>query len=506
VADKPVDRGVGSQPPFSTPPPKGWVVMAIPNELRLGPLGIAERCSWDLSGRPDGMWEVRLKERAWSLPRQIFQPQLLLRAADAGRPEAYAGLARLLPQDEYISETTRRLALAEAERLLAAESREAAWEALGLLAVGAADAELPSRLQGLYALMAPQLQRSSIWTIPVDPVYESRRSLVRVLVAAADAPETLRVDREFEGLKMGRGLTAPLSFLPLMKMALLPLAPGVLGLAAARATGLVVLLFGKLEAGRSQVGQSSLIDLYRPSLLATPVTDTMTFPKPNPAHVEELLVWWCERLNAIHDVLLDPARYARGDSTYDPTAHYGDLISFDRLVAAVNTILVGSRREEFSRRLMLFQALDILEGFRQGTYATLLDRDVLASHIEKLRARIPKSLQPFLLPRCERALEALKAVDRGWLKERVGPQGLAVMTRVDQSEFRPLKRAAADYVRLVRNAGHALRKSLEAPENRSLLVSHTGDLPPELSDLAFLHFLRLLVEPDVVKQVPVEAT
>jgi hypothetical protein len=225
----------------------------------------------------------------------------------------------------------------------------------------------------------------------------------------------------------------------------------------------------------------------------------MTFPKPNPAHVEELLVWWCERLNAIHDVLLDPARYARGDSTYDPTAHYGDLISFDRLVAAVNTILVGSRREEFSRRLMLFQALDILEGFRQGTYATLLDRDVLASHIEKLRARIPKNLQLLLLPRCERALEALKAVDRGWLKERVGPQGLTVMTSVDQSEFRPLKRAAADYVRLVRNAGHALRKSLEAPENRSLLVSHTGDLPPELSDLAFLHFLRLLVEPDVIK-------
>ena len=135
---------------------------------------------------------LQVLETAAGQARQIFQPQLLLRAADAGRPEAYAGLARLLPQDEYISETTRRLALAEAERLLAAESREAAWEALGLLAVGAADAELPSRLQGLYALMAPQLQGSSIWTVPVDPVYESRRSLVRVLVAAADAPEIAR--------------------------------------------------------------------------------------------------------------------------------------------------------------------------------------------------------------------------------------------------------------------------------------------------------------------------
>jgi len=477
--------------------------MAIPDELRLGPVGIAERCSWELKGRSDRLWEVRLKERVWTTPRKIFQPELLMRADDAGRPHAYAGLSRLSPQDPYMSAEPTQRGRKEVEKLLQAPRREALWEAFTLLTLVAPDAELPSRLQSRYEVMAPELPRSSLWTVTVDPVFESRRAIVRALLAAADAPEILRPNRQFEGLKMGRGLTASLSFVLLMKMPLLAWAPGLLGIVGARATGLVVLLFGQVESGRPQPGPSTLIDLYRPNLLALPVADEMSFSRPSTAHVEELLTWWCERLNAIHDVLLDPVRYSRADSTYDPAAHYGDLISFDRLVAAVNTILVGSRREEFTRRLMLFEVLDILDGFRQGSYATLLNRDWLAAELKKLRTAIPKDLHQFFIPRCERALEALKAVDNGWwLKERVGPNGLTVMTGQGQTELRSFNRAGADYLRLVRNAGHALRRSLEEPENRSLLVSHSGDLAPEISDLAFLHFLRLLVLPDLIKQEP----
>jgi hypothetical protein len=187
---------------------------------------------------------------------------------------------------------------------------------------------------------------------------------------------------------------------------------------------------------------------------------------------------------------------------YDAALHYGDLISFDRLVAAVNTILVGSRREEFTRRLAFFEALDILEGFRQGTYAALLDRVALTAHMRRLESKIPKTLRQFLIPRCERALEALNALDNGWyLKERVGTHGLSINTDADQTDVRSLNQAAADYVRLVRNAGHALRESLEKSENRSLLVSHSGQLAPEISDIAFLHFLRLATDPALIKAV-----
>ena len=59
--------------------------------------------------------------------------------------------------------------------------------------------------------------------------------------------------------------------------------------------------------------------------------------------------------------------------------------------------------------------------------------------------------------------------------------------------------AAAEYLRLVRNAGHSFRQSLEEKEKRSLLVSHTGRLEPEISDVAFLYFLRLLTEPDLIR-------
>ena len=85
---------------------------------------------------------------------------------------------------------------------------------------------------------------------------------------------------------------------------------------------------------------------------------------------------------------------------------------------------------------MFFEALDILEGFRQGTYSTLLNRTSLAAYLKSLRRAIPKNLHRFLLPRCERALEALVRVDDGWLKDRVGPNGLTVITGSGKREFR----------------------------------------------------------------------
>ena len=313
----PKDSRTKDTPPKATPP-KGWALMAIPEALRLGPVGIAEHCSWELQGRSDKLWEVRPRERVWSTSRVIFQPALLVRAADAGRPQAYAGLSQLAPQDPYLSAATRQRGLRDVERLLQTPRREAQWEALTLLMLVSSDSDLPQHLRGRYEAIGPELPGSSVWTVTVDPALESRRAIVRALLAASDAPELLRSDRQFEGLPMGRGLTSAIGFIPLMRMPLLAWAPGLLGIVGARATGMVVLLFGQVEAGRPEAGPSTLIDLYRPNLLAAPITDSVYFPKPSPSHIEELLTWWCERLNAIHDVLLDPARYPGADGIYDP--------------------------------------------------------------------------------------------------------------------------------------------------------------------------------------------
>jgi hypothetical protein len=35
----------------------------------------------------------------------------------------------------------------------------------------------------------------------------------------------------------------------------------------------------------------------------------------------------------------------------------------------------------------------------------------------------------------------------------------------------------------------------QRPDQISLLAAHNGELPPDLSDLAFLHFVRVLADP-----------
>ena len=93
----------------------------------------------------------------------------------------------------------------------------------------------------------------------------------------------------------------------------------------------------------------------------------------------------------------------------------------------------------------------------------------------------------------------MKRTSEAWgIAERVTAKGLVVNTETGQ-EVWPLAKAVAEYMRLVRNAGHSFRQSLEEKEKRSLMVSHTGRLEPEISDVAFLYFLRLITDPDLIR-------
>lgn len=485
------------------PAPAGWVLMRIPDELRLGPFGIAQRCSWDINERTDNLWEVRLKENPFGTPRVSFQPEILVRASEADRSAAYGRLSGWMKQDQWVQPFAAK-GIARVNELAKASRREAHWEAFQLLTLVAKDAEFPAALQALYGPIAQQLPKSSLWTVTIDPVIHARKTVIRALVADADAPELLHQSGDqVRGLEVSTGLYSSegMGFGTLLETPLLAWAPGLFGMVATRAAGLIVMLFGQVEAGRSdpRTGPDALIDLYRPLHLSSPVADNATFQRPVASHIEELLAWWCERLNATFNVLLDPARYQKA-GLYDAIDHHGELLTFDRLVAVVNAILVGSRRrEEFTRRLMFFEALDILEGYRLGSYRRLLDEDFLNFTLDEVRKRIPKSIRPFLIPRCEVAIQAVKRTSQAWgITERVTAKGLVVNIDTGQKVW-PLSQAVGEYIRLVRNAGHSFRESLEEKEKRSLLVSHTGRLEPEISDVAFLYFLRLVTEPDLIR-------
>jgi hypothetical protein len=74
--------------------------------------------------------------------------------------------------------------------------------------------------------------------------------------------------------------------------------------------------------------------------------------------------------------------------------------------------------------------------------------------------------------------------------------GLQVRNQGGQVQAIALPVAVARYLRVVRNATHAFHQTVrQRPDQISLLAAHTGELPPDLSDLAFLHFVRVLADP-----------
>ncbi len=60
-------------------------------------------------------------------------------------------------------------------------------------------------------------------------------------------------------------------------------------------------------------------------------------------------------------------------------------------------------------------------------------------------------------------------------------------------------RAVADYINLVRDAGHSLGKKMRDPGELSLFVARDGMIPPEVADVPYIHLIRLLNDPDILR-------
>jgi hypothetical protein len=229
----------------------------------------------------------------------------------------------------------------------------------------------------------------------------------------------------------------------------------------------------------------------------------MAQPRVTAGESEKLLRWWVNQLNQLFGIVLDPVTYQNDQGVYNVRSHFGALLSLDRLLACVLEILIHSRRDEFIRKLLLFEALDLLEGFGVGSYDQFCNPAFVQTELDRLEEKLPVAISNLVLPRCRRATDALRRLGDGFYlaERRSGLNSIQVPDRNQQLKGKPIAAAVAQYLRVVRNAGHGFAEmARERPYQISLLATHTGDLPPELSDLAFLHWLRVLVDP--VRLVP----
>lgn len=328
----------------------------------------------------------------------------------------------------------------------------------------------------------------------------SRMAFIRGLFAGENAHEWFadgKIDQGFGALRGlgGEGFQGGTRFIdPLLGAH----APWMYGTSLSRIrSGFAVVLFGSVLPGRLRTQDSGLIDTITTHHLTggvrirAPAAPTITTDD-----AEEAVCWWVRGLNRLMSHVLDLTLFTDVDGWYQPHQHLGHILSVERLFASVVSLLVHTGQDEFTRRMHMFEALDLMEGLSFGGYDRTVNLRVLQKDISQMQELLPAGPAQVVLPRCEAAVEALDNFQESFHPGRLVNGSISVTNKDGTPGTLEKDKATYRYIRLVRNAGHGFRKALDDPVSLSLLTAHEGNLPAAMSDLPYLHLVRLITDPD----------
>lgn len=473
-----------------------WVKLNVPDRFRMGPERIAERCGLRLR-RDNGRLVVCTDERYRNSPPQLFHARRVADAQNAASEEAYAPFASWPPQDAHHSKEWRIKGEAEALRWLRSQNQEEWLYGWNLAVLTVPDAGFPRFAREAFTSTCQSLPQASLWAIDVDARFRWRAALVRVLFGALETPEVLnRSPEEFEGFPASRETTLnDLSLDHVISPAFVVTSPWVLGFSSARLGGVAALLFGQLLNGiHAGKPAGQMLDLFGPRLPPDQPPEPEQRPALQPQEMESFFRWWIARLNELFAVILDPARFATDDGQHEPRLQFAVLLSIERLFTTLQA-LMAAWHDEFYRRAMFFDILDILDGIRFADTKTLLTLSRAKAALERVKGAADQSIAP-AIPKCEAAVVALDHVRQGFfLHERTSDQGLRVRDKHGNDVELSWENAVSSYLRVLRNSRHSFRDRITDPRARSLLAAHTGAIPAALPDLALLHVMDMMLHP-----------
>ena len=376
-------------------------------------------------------------------------------------------------------------------------------EASRLLFLAAPASQLPAFVRDtLLESLRRSLPRSRVVFIDYSSKVHSRTAFVRSIFTAEHAPEWFQgsEQRGFGAMRglAGSGFQGGSAFIDPLLGALFP---WMLGVSLYRlGSGIAVVMFGQVLPWRPNPKDHDLSEMLQASLLSgtAEIRLPMT-PSLDVDHAVEALRWWVTAVDRFMGVALDPGLFTNGGA-YDAREHMGVLASIERVFASVLAALTATGRDEYTRRLHLFETLDLMEGLRLGGYDNTLDLRRCKAALERIRLALPSGAAAVLLPRCESAVAGLATVGDGFIAERRTGDAVLVKDKGGRDVELPVPTASARLIRVVRNAGHGLSKEVTDPQSMSLLAAHDSVLPTAVSDLGFFHLVRLLVEPQAFER------
>jgi hypothetical protein len=276
------------------------------------------------------------------------------------------------------------------------------------------------------------------------------------------------------------------------------LSPYVWAFPATRLSGTVIYTLGTAISGAAGEALEPL------QLLPTRAAlEPIPPPTLSPNASSAAITWWVRRLDKALSVISDPALFSDSNGHYVPSHHQHAMLSLDQVFRRTGSIQ-RSYGDGDARRVLLFTVLDTLERLTDRRLVDLCTHSFALRTLKEVRMDMNAEAQEVLLPAAERAVRALEQVQDGfYLHRQTGATSIDFSLADGTSERYTPEQAAAEYIRVLRNAthGHGSNREDAVPRTDALLAHHDGTIHHDLPLLGYLYLLELLTRPDLLRQV-----
>lgn len=464
------------------------------------PAAIAGMCEWTVEPTDKRQeWLLRSNEGLHGTNGNLLTISKLADRTNAGSADAYSRIRRLSRHDGVMKPEVWKAALAGHAGLAKnyPEEASALLMSMSMLVTAAptADAAAEMLQQTFTESLLPAVGEPSAYLVEVKDVVGYRFSVVRSLLTSGEhiLQGSFKTEGGFAPSSKGLFSDSVLGLGAYLACMCASLSPRVWAYPIPRAGGIILLFFGTAISGQEPLPRDK-IQLLSP-------TGSALKGEPRVAELSAKTYiraadWWIGQLSTLFSVVTEPSNYEDSQGMFDPAAATERLLSVEQMFRDCQSILTITR-DDHARRALTFTMLKRLEGMIPGyKWKDLVGKSSVEKILKTLRSELPADAQSVFLPRAERSLQVIVALEEGFFVPESAHEGTL---RLPDSQGRlvPVERktAVAEWLAIIRNSLHGFDKTPTA-RDRALLAAHDGHIPGEFSDLAWLHLIDILAHPE----------
>lgn len=482
-------------------PKADFISTSVPTWMLGGdPTAMAGMCEWTVEPTDEPqVWQLRSNEGQHGTNGGLFKMFKLADRTNAESADAYSRIRRLSRHDGVVKPEIWNAARVGHAGLAKNYPEEASALLMSttMLVAAAPTADVAARMlqQTFTEFLLPAVDEPSAYLVEVKDVVGYRFSVVRSLLTSGEhiRQGSFKAEGGFAPSSKGLFSDSVLGFSAYLSCMCASLSPRIWAYPIPRAGGIILLFFGTAISGQEPLARDK-IQLLSPAGSALK-GDTGTAELSAKTYIRAA-EWWISQLSTLFSIVTEPSNYENPQGMFDAAAATERLLSVEQMFRDCQSILTITR-DDHARRALTFTLLKRLEGMIPGyKWRDLVGRSNIEKILRTLRSKLPDEAQSVFLPRAERSLSVIVALEDGFLapdSENDGPLRLPDAQGNLVSVER--KTAVTEWLAIIRNSLHGFDQT-PSERDRALLAAHDGYIPGEFSDLAWLHVIDIIAHPE----------